>query len=202
MSKTVEFFFDVGSPTSYLAYTQLGKICAETGSQLIYRPMLLGGVFKTTGNASPISVPAKATYTIRDMDRFAKRYGVPLRFNPHFPINTLNLMRAATGVQLRQPERFIAYLDCIFNALWIDGLNLNDPAIVASAIKGGGFDPELIFEWINDPQIKDQLKATTELAVQRGVFGAPSMFIGDELFFGQDRLDFVREALRSHTLST
>lgn len=201
MSKTVEFFFDVGSPTSYLAYTQLGKICAETGSQLIYRPMLLGGVFKTTGNASPISVPAKALYTLRDMDRFAKRYGVPLRFNPHFPINTLNLMRAATGVQLRQPERFIAYLDCIFNALWIDGLNLNDPAIVASALKDGGFDPELIFEWINDPQVKDQLKATTELAVQRGVFGAPSMFIGDELFFGQDRLDFVREALSSHSLS-
>jgi 2-hydroxychromene-2-carboxylate isomerase len=164
--------------------------------------MLLGAVFKTTGNASPISVPAKALYTLRDMDRFAKRYGVPLRFNPHFPINTLNLMRAATGVQLRQPERFIAYLDCIFKALWIDGLNLNDPAIVASALKDGGFDPELIAEWINDPQVKDQLKATTELAVQRGVFGAPSMFIGDELFFGQDRLDFVREALRSHSLST
>jgi len=195
MSKTVEFFFDVGSPTSYLAYTQLNKICAETGSELIYRPMLLGGVFKATGNVSPISVPAKAHYSVRDMDRFAKRYGVPLNFNPHFPINTLNLMRATAGVQLHQPERFIAFLDCLFKALWVDGLNLNDPATVALVLKEGGFDPELIFEWVNDPQVKDQLKATTELALKRGVFGAPSMFVGDELFFGQDRMDFVREAL-------
>jgi 2-hydroxychromene-2-carboxylate isomerase len=201
MSKTVEFFFDVGSPSSYLAYTQLSKICAETGSQLIYRPMLLGGVFKATSNASPLTVPAKAQYMVRDMSRYAKRYGVPLRFNSHFPINTLNLMRAAAGVQLRQPECFIAYLDCIFKALWIDDLNLNDPAMVASTLKAGGFDPELIVEWINDPQVKDQLKATTELALQRGVFGAPCMFVGDELFFGQDRLDFVREALSSHALS-
>ncbi|MEB0042395.1 MULTISPECIES: 2-hydroxychromene-2-carboxylate isomerase [unclassified Pseudomonas] len=195
MNKTVDFFFDVGSPTSYLAYTQLKKICAETGSDLIYRPMLLGGVFKATSNASPLTVPAKAQYMLKDMDRFAKRYDVPLRFNPHFPINTLNLMRAAAGMQLHQPERFLAFIDCLFTALWIDGLNLNDTAVVASVLKENGFDPDLVFGWVNDPEVKERLKVTTDLALQRGVFGAPSMCVGDDLFFGQDRLDFVREAL-------
>lgn len=195
MSKTVDFFFDVGSPTSYLAYTQLKKICAETGSELVYRPMLLGGVFKATGNASPLTVPAKAQYMLKDMDRFAKRYGVPLHFNRHFPINTLNLMRAAAGMQLHQPERFQTFIDCLFTALWIDGLNLNDIEVVARVLTENSFDPELILRWVNDPEVKERLKATTELALQRGVFGAPSMCVADELFFGQDRLDFVREAL-------
>jgi 2-hydroxychromene-2-carboxylate isomerase len=99
MTKTVEFYFDLGSPATYLAYTQLPKICAQTGSELIYIPMLLGGVFKATGNASPAMIPAKGRYMFEDLDRYAKRYDVPLTFNPHFPINTLMLMRAVTGIQ-------------------------------------------------------------------------------------------------------
>jgi 2-hydroxychromene-2-carboxylate isomerase len=195
MSKTVEFFFDLGSPSTYLAYTQLPKICAQTDSQLIYQPMLLGGVFKATGNASPITIPAKGRYMLHDLERYAKRYKVPLNFNPYFPLNTLLLMRAVTGMQLRHPERFLDFIDCLFRALWVDKRNLNDPATVAAVLTENGFDPTEILALTNDEEVKAALKDKTEQALQRGVFGAPSMFVDNQLFFGQDRLDFVLEAL-------
>lgn len=195
MNKSVEFFFDLGSPTTYLAYTQLPALCTETASKLIYRPMLLGGVFKATGNASPVTVPAKGPYLFKDLNRFAKRYSVDFKLNPYFPINTLLLMRAVTGMQLRHPERFETFIDCLFRALWVDARNLNDPATVGAVLSEGGFDPEYVLALTADEQVKEALKATTEEAIKRGVFGAPSMFVGAELFFGQDRLDFVREAL-------
>ncbi|NWE19410.1 2-hydroxychromene-2-carboxylate isomerase [Pseudomonas sp. P7548] len=196
MSKTLEFFFDLGSPATYLAYTQLPALCADTGAQLIYQPMLLGGVFKATGNASPITVPAKGRYMFDDLARYAQRYKVPLKFNPHFPINTLVLMRAVTGVQMHQPERFLDFIDCLFRALWVEGRHLGDPAVVAQVLTEQGFDPEQVLALANDETVKAALKDKTEQAVQRGVFGAPSLFVGNRLFFGQDRLDFVREALR------
>ncbi len=196
MTKTVEFYFDLGSPTTYLAHTQLAKICADTQSELIYIPMLLGGVFKATGNASPAMIPAKGRYMFQDLDRFAKRYGVQLRFNPHFPINTLILMRAVTGMQMRQPQRFAEFVDCLFRALWVEGRNLNDPQTIAAVLTENGFDPQEIMALTNDESVKAALKENTEAAIKRGVFGAPSMFIGDQLFFGQDRLDFVEEGLR------
>lgn len=195
MSKTVEFYFDLGSPATYLAYTQLPKICERTDSQLIYIPILLGGVFKATGNASPATIPAKGRYMFQDLDRYAKRYGVPLKFNPHFPINTLMLMRAVTGMQLRHPERFRAFIDCLFHALWVDGRSLDDLATVASVLTQNGFDPKKVLALTADEEVKAALKDNTEKAVQRGVFGAPSMFVDNQLFFGQDRLDFVLEAL-------
>ncbi|RJX82754.1 2-hydroxychromene-2-carboxylate isomerase [Pseudomonas sp. LS-2] len=195
MSKIVEFYFDVGSPASYLAYTQLPSICAESGAELIYRPILLGGVFKATGNASPNEVPAKARYSINDLDRCAKRYGVPLLVNPHFPINTLHLMRAITGAQSQRSDRFIEFVDMTFRAMWVQGRNLNDPEVLNETLKEAGFDPAQVFAWVNDPSVKDRLKSETEAAVARGIFGAPSMFVGSALYFGQDRLDFVREAL-------
>ncbi|OJT51910.1 2-hydroxychromene-2-carboxylate isomerase [Pseudomonas moraviensis] len=196
MTKTVEFYFDLGSPTTYLAHTQLAKICADTQSELIYIPMLLGGVFKATGNASPAMIPAKGRYMFQDLDRFAKRYGVQLRFNPHFPINTLILMRAVTGMQMRQPQRFAEFVDCLFKALWVEGRNLNDPQTVAAVLTENGFASLEIMALTNDESVKAALKENTEAAIKRGVFGAPSMFIGDQLFFGQDRLDFLEEALR------
>ncbi|SDI82200.1 2-hydroxychromene-2-carboxylate isomerase [Pseudomonas delhiensis] len=195
MSKSVEFYFDFGSPTSYLAYTQLPGICAAAGAELVYRPVLLGGVFQATGNASPIAVPAKGRYTLIDMQRFARRYGVPLKMNPHFPINTLLLMRAATGVQLRQPERFEALLACVFKGMWVDALNLGDAAVLGPLLAEAGFDPQALLALAAEQEVKDALKANTEAAIKRGMFGAPTMFVGDEMFFGQDRLDFVREAL-------
>ena len=195
MSKTVEFYFDLGSPATYLAYTQLPKICEQTDSQLIYIPFLLGGVFKATGNASPATIPAKGRYMFQDLDRYAKRYGVALKFNPHFPINTLMLMRAVTGMQLRHPQRFQAFIDCLFHALWVEGRSLDDLATVASVLTQNGFDPNEVLALTADEEVKATLKDNTEKAVQRGVFGAPSMIVDHQLFFGQDRLDFVLEAL-------
>ncbi|WP_404487509.1 2-hydroxychromene-2-carboxylate isomerase [Pseudomonas sp. HT11] len=195
MSKTLEFFFDLGSPATYLAYSQLPALCAATGATLVYQPMLLGGVFKATGNASPISVPAKGRYMFNDLARYAQRYNVTLKFNPHFPINTLMLMRAVTGMQRHQPERFQGFIDCLFRALWVEGRNMGDPAVVAAVLTEAGFNPEEVLALANDESVKAALKDNTEHAVQRGVFGAPSMFVGNQLFFGQDRLEFVREAL-------
>ena len=195
MTKTAEFFFDVGSPASYLAWTQMPALCAQAGASLVYKPMLLGGVFQATGNASPATVAAKGRYMTVDLGRFAQRYGVDFRMNPHFPINTLQLMRGVIGLQLRQPARFEAFLSTVFTALWVKGANLNDPAVTATTLTGAGFDPAEVFALVNDADIKAALKANTEEAVARGVFGAPTVFVGDAMFFGQDRLDFVREAL-------
>ncbi|MWV14618.1 2-hydroxychromene-2-carboxylate isomerase [Pseudomonas sp. L-22-4S-12] len=195
MSKSVEFYFDFGSPTTYLAWTQLPAICAAADAELVYKPMLLGGVFQATKNASPITIPSKGRFMIQDLQRFARRYQVPMQFNPHFPINTLGLMRGAVAVQLRMPERFDAYLSAIFKAMWGDALNLGDPAVLGTVLAKAGFDAQQLLALTSEQEVKDQLKATTEEAVKRGVFGAPSMFVGNELFFGQDRLDFVAEAL-------
>lgn len=196
MPKTAEFFFDVGSPASYLAWTQMPALCAQAGASLVYKPMLLGGVFQATGNSSPAMVAAKGRYMTVDLGRFAKRYGVDFRMNPHFPINTLQLMRGVIGMQLRQPARFHAFLGAVFTALWVQGANLNDPAVTAATLVEAGFDPAEVFALVNDADIKAALKTNTEEAVARGVFGAPTVFVGDAMFFGQDRLDFVREALR------
>jgi 2-hydroxychromene-2-carboxylate isomerase len=197
MTRSVEFFFDVGSPTAYLASTQLPAICAGAGAALVYRPMLLGGVFQATGNVSPVSVPAKAKYWSIDMDRWAQRYGVPLARNPYFPINTLLLMRAISGVQMRMPERFNDFLRAAFDAIWVDALNLNDAAVTAKMLIDAGFDPAQIMALANDAEVKAALRASTDEAVARGVFGAPTMFVGEQIFFGQDRLDFVAAALKS-----
>ncbi len=196
MNKTVEFFFDFGSPTSYLAWTQLPKLAAEAGAQLVWRPMLLGGVFKATGNASPVTVPAKGRWMFDDMARWARRYGVALAMNPHFPINTLTLMRGAVGMQMRRPDDFERYIDTVYRAMWQTPCNLGDPAVMAQVLQRAGFDVEGLSALVNDAEVKARLAANTEEAVARGVFGAPTMFVGEQMFFGQDRLDFVREALR------
>lgn len=195
MTKTVEFLFDVGSPTAYLAWTQLPKICAETGATLVCTPMLLGGVFQATGNLSPAAVPLKGNYMTADIGRFAKRYGVPFTHNPFFPINTLVLMRGATGMRICTPERFDAYLKAVFTALWVEQKNLGDPAVLMPMLAAAGFEPAAMQALVAEPAVKDTLRANTEAAVARGVFGAPTMFVGETMYFGQDRLDFVREAL-------
>jgi len=195
MPERVEFFFDVGSPASYLAWTQLPDLCAQTGAELVIRPMLLGGVFQATGNASPATVPAKGAYTMMDLTRHAKRYGVDFRANPFFPINTLVLMRGVVGVQMHQSERLQAYLAAVFKAIWVDAQDLNQPALVAQTLQAAGFDPAQLLAWSGQAEVKNALRETTEEAVARGVFGAPTLFVGDGMFFGQDRLDMVREAL-------
>jgi 2-hydroxychromene-2-carboxylate isomerase len=194
-TRSVEFYFDVGSPAAYLAYTQLPHLCADTGAELIWKPMLLGGVFQATGNRSPVEVAPKGAYMTDDLKRFARRYGVPYEHNPHFPINTLLLMRGATALQMHEPDRLRAYLDAVFPAIWVEGCNMNEPATVGAVLQQAGFDATRILAMASEQEVKDRLKAVTQEAVARGVFGAPTMFVGSQMFWGQDRLDFVREAL-------
>ncbi|MEO8923538.1 MAG: 2-hydroxychromene-2-carboxylate isomerase [Caldimonas sp.] len=195
--KRVEYFFDFGSPTSYLAWTQLPRIAAAAGAEIVWRPMLLGGVFKATGNASPVSVPAKGRWMNEDIARWAARYAVPFRHNSHFPINTLTLMRIATGLQMRRPENFDRYVEVVHRAMWEEPVNLGDPEVRGRTLADAGFDAEAFAALAADPEVKARLIATTEEAVARGVFGAPTFFVGGAMYFGQDRLDFVRQALAS-----
>ena len=194
MSKKVEFFFDVGSPASYLAWTQLESIAQRTNAKIIWRPMLLGAVFQATGNASPAAVPAKGAYMLKDLQHFSNIYGVPFNFNPFFPLNTMHLMRGATAY-LEEPE-FQTYLAAIFNALWSEQLNMESPEVVAEVLTKAGIDVTDFMARISETEVKERLKDTTEEAVARGVFGAPSFFVNGEMFFGQDRLSFVEVALK------
>lgn len=196
MTRTVEFWFDLGSPAAYLAWTQIPQLARETGATVQYRPMLLGGVFQATGNRSPMEVPAKSRYMKSDLQRFAARYGVNYAHNPHFPINTLTLMRGALGLQMREPGRLLPYGDAVFRAIWADQRDMNDPAVVGAVLQQAGFDPQPLLALAQDPQVKDGLKRVTQEAVDRGVFGAPTFFVGDQMFWGQDRLDHLKEALQ------
>jgi 2-hydroxychromene-2-carboxylate isomerase len=193
MTAKLEFFFDFGSPTSYLAYTQVPRIAARTKAMIAYRPFLLGGVFKATGNSSPVTVPAKGKYMGADMARFARRYGVPLAANPFFPINTLHLMRGAVASQME--GQLTPYADAVFHAMWVEPKNMGDWTIASRVIEAAGIDSEGLRAATERDDVKQRLKETTEEAVARGAFGAPTFFIGEEMFFGQDRLDFVEEAL-------
>jgi 2-hydroxychromene-2-carboxylate isomerase len=194
-TKSVDFYFDYGSPAAWLAYTQLPKLAADTGATVVMKPILLGGVFQSTGNRAPITVPLKGSYLFRDFARFARRYGVPLVMNPHFPINTITLMRLDVGLAMRADPRLPSYRDTMFRAIWVDQQNMNDPATVGAVLARAGFDPAEMLAIAADPAVKEELRALTQAAVDRGVFGAPTFFVGDEMFWGQDRIDFVREAL-------
>ncbi len=196
MAKELEFYFDVGSPAAYIAWTQMPRLARETGATVVYRPFLLGGVFQATGNRSPMEVQAKARWMVEDLARFARRYGVPFRHNPHFPINTLMLMRGAVGLQMREPARLIPYGDAVYRAIWAEGRDMNDPAVVGAVLQQAGFDPQQMLALTQAQEVKDRLKAVTQEAVERGVFGAPTLFTGGQMFWGQDRLDFVKEALQ------
>jgi 2-hydroxychromene-2-carboxylate isomerase len=193
--KKVEFFFDFGSPTTYLAHTQMPVIAQRTGAEILYRPMLLGGVFKATGNQSPAFIAAKSKWMDGDLNAFARRYGVPYARNPWFPVNTMMLMRGAVAMQ--KEDRLAPYVDAVFHAMWVEPQNMNDPQIVGTVLAKAGFEPKQMLSLIEDQNIKDELRKNTEEAVSRGVFGAPTFFVGDNMFFGQDRLEFVEEALNA-----
>ena len=199
---SVDFYFDYGSPAAWLAYTQLPKLAAQTGATVVMKPMLLGGVFQATGNRPPISVPLKGSYLFQDFDRFAKRYGVPLVMNPHFPVNTVTLMRGDVALAMRADPRLTAYREAVFRAIWVTQHNMNDPATVGAVLDAAGLDGAAILAMTGEQAVKDELKALTQAAVERGVFGAPTFFVGAQMFWGQDRLDFVAEALLNQSGAT
>ncbi|MFA7263362.1 MAG: 2-hydroxychromene-2-carboxylate isomerase [Caulobacter sp.] len=193
MTRTVEFLFDVGSPTTWLAHKRMPGLIERTGAEVIYVPVLLGGIFKATGNASPVTVPAKGVWMGADMARFAKKFGVSLNMNPHFPINTIVMMRMLAGLVGEDP--FPAVVDVLFDAMWKGRKNMGDPAVLAEVLTKAGFDAGALIAIAETPDAKAALKTNTESAVARGVFGAPTFFVDDEMYFGQDRLDWVEEAL-------
>ena len=194
MTRTLEFYFDYGSPYSYLADTQVEGIARRAGATLVRKPMLLGGVFKATGNHSPAELPQKSKWSGFDMPLWARHYGVPFQRNPFFPVNTLALMRGAAAAQI--DGTFERYHPAIYKAMWVDGRNLNDMKEIVAVLAAAGLDPAKVGARIQDQDVKDRLKATTEEAVARGVFGAPTCFVDNMMFFGNDRLPFVEMALK------
>ncbi|RID99749.1 2-hydroxychromene-2-carboxylate isomerase [Simplicispira hankyongi] len=195
MTKTVEFLFDLGSPYSYLAWHQLPKVAAAQGARTVYTPVLLGGIFQATGNASPAEVPAKARYLDIDLARWAQAWGLQIASNPAFPIHTLALMRGAVAMQMQGDEPFQRYMQAMYHAMFGEPRNMGDPAEVAAVLTAAGFDAAEAMAQIGQQAVKDRLKDNTSHAIARGVFGVPSFFVGDELFWGQDRLDQVAQAL-------
>ena len=198
MEKKIEFYFDFGSPNTYLAYFRLPEILARSNAELIWRPMLLGGVFKATGNASPVTIPAKGEYVRRVADRYIARYKIPFKSNPHFPVNTLNLMRGAVAHQMRPGGNFEKYLTTCFTGMWVKPRNLSEPEEIRLMLAEDGFDPDQYSSWIGDQDVKDRLIELTNAAVERGVFGAPTFFVGDEMYFGQDTLNEVERNLNDN----
>ncbi|ELW89919.1 MULTISPECIES: 2-hydroxychromene-2-carboxylate isomerase [Acinetobacter] len=193
--KQIEFYFDLGSPYSYLGFYQIQKIAKLHQAQIVWKPILLGGVFKATGNSSPMTVPAKARYSMVDMQRWSNLWDISIHMNPYFPINTLNLMRIITAVQLYRPECFLTVLNALFDAMFGHPQNLNDIDVLMNLIESLGFSAEQVQIWLSDDQVKMQLKQITEEAIERGVFGAPTWFVGKEMFWGVDHLHFVEMEL-------
>jgi len=197
MSEPV-FYFDFGSLNAYLAWRLLPGIEQRTGARFEQVPVLLGGIFKATGNRSPVEayagVPAKLAYEFREIDRFIARHGlVEFRMNPHFPINTLALMRGAVAAD--EMDLSEAYVAAIFHFMWEDPRKLDDPAVFEEALAEAGLPAEELLELSADQIVKQKLIASTQDAIELGVFGLPSFIVGGELYFGKDRLREVEESI-------
>lgn len=197
-TKTIEFIFDFGSPNGYLSWKVLQQIARRTGAQIVLKPALLGGIFKLTGNRSPVEayagIQGKLAYENLETQRFVKKHGLTAyRSNPHFPVNTLLIMRGL--IAARRMGVGDAYLEAVVSAMWEQGQKMDDPAVVAEVLTKAGLDAKAILEATQDPKVKGELLANTEAAAARGAFGVPTFFVGDEMFFGKDRLAQVEEEL-------
>src|SRR6266851_771093 len=195
MNPEVEFLFDYGSPFSYLSNLQIEGFAKRNGAAVTYTPILLGAVLKATGNASPMTVPAKGRYMATELRRWSARYGVAFRPNPHaFMSNTLPLMRGAVAAQ--QIGFFPLYHRAVYRAVWAEAQDLGDEAVLLGMLGKAGLPATELMAAAERQGVKDELRHNTDRAVERAVFGAPTFFVGNEMFWGNDRLDFVEETLR------
>ena len=197
----IEFVFDFGSPNAYLAWKVLPRLAAEAGAAVDIVPCLLGGIFKATNNRSPVEafgeVKGKLAYEQLETRRFVARHGLSaFRMNPHFPVNTLTIMRGL--IAARRAGVGERYLETVLAAMWEQGEKMDDPEVIRRVLDAAGLDGQALLAATQDPEVKAELVANTERAVARGVFGIPTFFVGDEMFFGKDRLEqAVEQARRS-----
>lgn len=198
MSRQVEFHFDFGSPNAYFVHKVVPDIEKRTGATFTYVPVLLGGIFKATNNVSPMvanhGIKNKNEYQSLEMDRFMKKHGLTkFAFNPHFPVNTLQIMRGAVAAEL---DGFLpAYVEVVMAAMWEQKLKMDDAEIIKATLDAGGIDGAHVLARIQDADVKAKLIANTEESVERGSFGIPTFFVDDEIYFGKDRLREVEEAI-------
>ena len=198
MTKTVDFIFDFASPNAYLCHKVLPEISARTGATFNYIPCLLGGIFKSTGNQAPMmafnGIKGKLEYDGLEMQRFIKKHGLTkFAMNPHFPVNTLLLMRGAVAAEM--DGRLMAYVDGGVAHMWEEGLKMDDPDVYADAMTKAGFDGADLLARTQDPAVKQKLVDNTAAAVERGCFGIPTFYVGDEIFFGKERLGQMEEEI-------
>jgi len=193
-----EFLFDFASPNAYFAHCVVPGIAARTGVAIDYVPVLLGGIFKATNNQAPMvafaNVKGKLDYQMLEITRFQKRHAITrFRFNPHFPVNSLAIMRGA--VAARASGVLAPYVDAMMRAMWEDGKKMDDPALIREVLAGAGLDADALMQAAQSPEIKKALADNTDAAVARGVFGIPTFFVNNEMWFGKDTLRDVEEAI-------
>ncbi|MGJ8536366.1 MAG: 2-hydroxychromene-2-carboxylate isomerase [Parasphingopyxis sp.] len=198
MPKSVDFIFDFASPNAYLVHRVLPGIADRTGATFRYIPCLLGGIFKATGNQAPMiafaPIPNKLAYEQLEFGRFIARHGLSdFAFNPHFPVNTVLLQRGALAAE--RDGRLMDYVEAGLHHMWEAPKNMSDPEIYAGAMSESGFDGAALVEGAQDAAIKQKLIDNTGAAVERGAFGIPTFYVGQEMFFGKERLDQVEEAI-------
>ena len=193
VTQTFDFFYDFASPYTYLAHKCLPKIEARTGARAVYKPMLLGGIFKATGNVSPINVPAKMAYHRVDIGRFVSQHNLNFLHNPHFPVVTIGVMRGAVFAAGKDYETH--YTQTVFDAMWVEGRKMDDPSTIFETLTAAGLPADEIIAGTRHPDVKSALIAATQAAVDRGAFGSPTLFFGDEMFFGKDALGDLKCAL-------
>ena len=200
MMPKVEFHFDFGSPNAYFAHAIIPAIETRTGATFNYVPVLLGGVFKLTNNQAPMvqfkDIKNKLEYQRLETQRFVKKHGLNrFRMNPHFPVNTVQIMRGAVAAEM--DGRLAAYVDAVFRHMWEEGKKMDDPEIIRAALDASGLDGTRTLQRIQDPAVKDRLLKNTEGSVARGTFGSPTFFVGEEMFFGKDRLGDVEQEIEA-----
>jgi 2-hydroxychromene-2-carboxylate isomerase len=191
--KRVEFFYDYASTYSYLAHRKIEALATSHDAELVFKPMVLGFVFKATGNSMPAAIPAKAAYMVHDVRRWVRHYGMPFHMPRVFPVNTIRALRIA--VAALEEGTFRAYHHAVMEAYWANDQDIGDGEVLASIATTAGLDGPRIVARAEEPAVKEGLKANTEEAIRRGVFGAPTFFVGDQMFWGNDRMQFVADAL-------
>ncbi|WP_028080463.1 2-hydroxychromene-2-carboxylate isomerase [Solimonas soli] len=192
MAAPIEFYFDAVSPYTYLAATQIDALAARHGAAVVWIPILLGKILEASGNRPPISVPAKARYMHQDLQQWAECYGVPLRFPTHFPVSTLSAQRIACALPDADVGRWAR---ATLHAYWAEDADLSQPQTLRAIAAGLGCDGEALLARAQEPAVKERLKHNTDEALRRGMFGAPTFFVGETMFWGNDRLPLLERAL-------